>query len=165
MATPLSAATPIQEAARLEPALRRYFRRRAAPHEIDDLIQEVFIHLQRRRSTEPVQDIDRYVFVVAGNVLVRHYRRERRWVLGASAHEPEIFDATSPERALLEKEELQSIVRTISGLPPRTQEIFVLHRFDALTYSRIAASLGISQKAVEKHMSRALRALTGAASE
>ncbi|MBN9318891.1 MAG: hypothetical protein J0I28_04290, partial [Caulobacterales bacterium] len=65
---------PPYDAARLEPALRRYFRRRAAAHEVEDLVQEVFIRLQSRRSEEAVEDMDRYVFVVAANVLMRRYR-------------------------------------------------------------------------------------------
>jgi RNA polymerase sigma-70 factor (ECF subfamily) len=149
------------DAARLEPALRRYFRRRAAANEVDDLVQEVFIHLQSRRSAEPVEDIDRYVFVVAGNVLMRRHRRERRWTRALDIDATYDDELISPERALLGKDQLQSAVGVLAQLPPRTREIFMLHRFEEMTYSRIASALGVSQSAVEKHMIRALRALHG----
>jgi RNA polymerase sigma factor (sigma-70 family) len=154
-------ASPAYDVAKLEPALRRYFRRRAAAHEVDDLVQEVFVHLQSRRSAEQVEDIDRFVFVVAGNVLMRRHRKEWRWsrVLGAEGADDDL--PISPERALLGKDRLNSAIAILAELTPRTRQIFLLHRFEDMTYPRIAAALGISRSAVEKHMIRALRALHG----
>lgn len=154
-------APPTYDAARLEPALRRYFRRRAAAHEIDDLVQEVFTSLQSRRSTEAIEDIDRFVFIVASNVLMRRYRKERQWAQGVNAAADDPDEPISPERVLLGREQLQAAMAIIQGLPPRTRQIFILHRFEDMTYPRIATSLGISKSAVEKHMIRALRALHG----
>ena len=152
---------PTYDAARLEPALRRYFRRRAAPHEVEDLVQEVFVRLQSRRSDEAVEDMDRYVFVVAANVLMRRYRKERQWTQGVNAASDEQDEPISPERVLLGRERLNAAMTILQTLPPRTRQIFVLHRFEDMTYPRIASSLGISKSAVEKHMIRALKALHG----
>jgi len=153
--------TPAYDFAKLEAALRRYFRRRAAAHEVDDLVQEVFVHLQSRRSQQQVEDIDRYVFVVAGNVLMRRHRKERRWTRALSIDPLDDEVQISPERALLGKDKLNAAIALLGQLPPRTRQIFLLHRFDDMTYPRIAAALGISKSAVEKHMIRALRALHG----
>lgn len=151
---------PPYDAGRLDLALRRYFRRRAASHEVDDLVQEVFIRLQSRRSEEAVEDIDRYVFTVAASVLMRRYRNERQWnqARGAAA-EDDHGEPISPERVLLGREQLNAALAVLKALPPRTRQIFVLHRFEDMTYPRIASSLGISKSAVEKHMIRALKAL------
>jgi len=150
---------PPYDAARLEPALRRYFRRRAAAHEVEDLVQEVFIRLQSRRSEEAVEDMDRYVFVVAANVLMRRYRKERQWNQGVEAASDDQDEPISPERVLLGREKLDRALAVLQRLPARTRQIFILHRFEDMTYPRIAASLGISKSAVEKHMIRALKAL------
>lgn len=48
---------------------------------------------------------------------------------------------------------------TIARLPRRTRDVFLMHRFDALGYDRIAHRLGLSEKAVEREMVRALRAI------
>ena len=45
------------------------------------------------------------------------------------------------------------------ALPARCREVFILHRHENLTYREIAASLGISQKTVEKHISKAISQL------
>jgi RNA polymerase sigma-70 factor (ECF subfamily) len=59
----------------------------------------------------------------------------------------------------LDREALERVVEAIAGLPPRTREVFVLHRFEEITGARIAEQLGISESAVEKHIMKALKAL------
>ena len=51
------------------------------------------------------------------------------------------------------------MTRAIAELPPRTREVFVMSRERGLKYSEIAAELGVTVKAVEANMSRALRML------
>ena len=55
-----------------------------------------------------------------------------------------------------------AIRRAIDDLPARCREIFLLNREQELSYSAIAATLGISIKTVETQMSRALKALRAA---
>jgi RNA polymerase sigma-70 factor (ECF subfamily) len=50
----------------------------------------------------------------------------------------------------------------ILALPPRCRAVYLMNRMDGLSYSEIARRCGISAKAVEKHMSRALRELRDA---
>jgi RNA polymerase sigma-70 factor (ECF subfamily) len=52
-----------------------------------------------------------------------------------------------------------AIATAIAALPPRTREVFVMSRERGMRYSEIAEQLGISVKAVEANMSRALRML------
>jgi RNA polymerase sigma-70 factor (ECF subfamily) len=61
----------------------------------------------------------------------------------------------------LDREALQVVVSAIEGLPTRTRDVFVLHRFEEMTCSGIAEQLGMSISAVEKHIMKALRALHG----
>jgi RNA polymerase sigma factor (sigma-70 family) len=65
----------------------------------------------------------------------------------------------TPERVLLDREALETVVDAIAALPPRTREVFVLHRFEEMTCNGIAEQLGISVSAVEKHIMKALREL------
>jgi RNA polymerase sigma-70 factor (ECF subfamily) len=44
-------------------------------------------------------------------------------------------------------------------LPPRTREVFLLSRERNLRYAEIAEQLGVSVKAVEANMTRALKQL------
>ena len=50
----------------------------------------------------------------------------------------------------------QQLEATLAELPDGAREVFLLNRIDGLKYREIAELLGISQKAVEKRMHRAL---------
>ncbi|MGH1558579.1 sigma-70 family RNA polymerase sigma factor [Caulobacter segnis] len=68
-------------------------------------------------------------------------------------------DELTPERSLIGKEGVEAMLAVLDDLPDRTRHIFLLHRFEEMTYQRIARELGISVSAVEKHMMSALKAL------
>jgi RNA polymerase sigma factor (sigma-70 family) len=144
------------------PGLRRYFSKRVPAREIDDLVQEVFVRIQAHREGPPIQHLDRYLFTVAASVLTDHARR--RAVRHETAHETlkethSLIEELTPERVLLDREALERVVAAIESLPARTQEVFVLHRFEEMTGTSIADQLGMSLSAVEKHIMKALKVL------
>ena len=140
------------------PGLRRYFRKRAPAHEVDDLVQNVFLKMQARSAAEPVADIERYLFRIAATVLVDGHREDPLQLRRHEAlHEGiEPIDALSPERILIGAEALDRIMAVLQSLPPRTSEAFILHRFEEMTYDAIARRMGISRSGVEKLIMRAL---------
>ena len=144
------------------PALRRYFMKRASAAEADDLVQDVFLAMQARGEGAAIENIEGYLFRTAANVLVR--RRQRQtwdWDRHAALDEaPDLADELSPERVLMGKEAVDRLVGALSDLPPRTAEAFFLHRFEDMTYDAIARQMGVSVKAVEDLMRRALRRLS-----
>lgn len=144
-------------------ALRRYFRMRVPIAEVDDLVQEVFLNLQSRQTEAPIHNIGGYLFAVAGHVLL-HYRtqqRKNRPALHDLEQDGSFYPSTdpSPERVVSSREELQRLVAALEFLPPRTRDVFVLHRFEEMTYPAIAQCLHISVSAVEKQIMNALRLL------
>ncbi len=159
-----SVALDVQDAA-IEaylPGLRRYFSRRVPAGDIDDLVQEVFLRMKVHGDNSPIEHLDRYLFRVAASVLSDQARRRTVRHHGAhdsleEVHHP-IEDLT-PERVLLDREALQAVVAAIADLPVRTRDVFVLHRFEEMTCGNIAALLGMSVSAAEKHIMKALRFL------
>lgn len=150
--------------------LRGFFAKRVRdPAEVEDLTQEVFLHLLRRARGGPIEHVKQYVFQIAANALRDWHRR--RQARGMDAHEP--FDeeihqpATeiSPERVLLGEEAVEMVVAVLRALPQRTRDVFVLRAMEKRKYLEIADLLGISVRAAEKHMAKALaqlgRALEG----
>ena len=144
------------------PALRSHFRKRGAGADAEDLTQDVFLRLQSAASDMSIENVEGYIFRVANNVLMSRYRRDK--VEGRSFGVPLEdddggLDALSPERILLGREYWAQFTRQVSALPPRTQEAFVLHRFEEMTYAAIARRMGVSVSAVEKLICRALEQL------
>lgn len=141
--------------------LRGFFAKRVRdPAEVDDLVQEVFLHLVRRARGAPIEHVKQYVFQVAANAL-RDWGR-RRQVREQDAHES--FDEDihrsvteiSPERVLLGREALARVVQVLHRLPERTRDVFVLRALERRKYAEVASMLCISIRSAEKHMARAL---------
>lgn len=155
-------------AARHAPALKRYFLKKVNPAEADDLVQEVFARLQGRAAEAAVANIEGYLFRSAANVLVSHYRAQA--ARGGDKHrslEPwlEPHEHISPERTLIGKQAMETVIAALEGLPARSREAFLLHRFEELTGPAIAQRMGISVKAVEALLARAMRRITAALEE
>ncbi|HCX24551.1 MAG TPA: RNA polymerase sigma-70 factor, partial [Cytophagales bacterium] len=53
----------------------------------------------------------------------------------------------------------------IANLPEKTQLVFTLSRYEELSYKEIALQMGLSIKAIEKHMGKALKLLKSALNE
>lgn len=148
----------------LHQGLARYFRSRVPdPADVDDLIQEVFARVVSRDSDEPIEHLGGFVFGIAAKVLAD--RGRRRFARKADAHEP--FDAErhadqdfDPYRILEGKETLRAATEALLALPHRTRQIFVLYRLEGRKAREVAAQLGISVSAVEKHMLRAMQHLS-----
>lgn len=142
------------------PALKRFFERRVLEHaDVDDLVQEVFLRLTRRGDLDEIFNLEGYIFQTAANIL--RDRLRHRFTHHVDSHEPisenEIEDAAfSPERVLQGKGALDRLSSAIVALPERTRVVFVCCRIEGLPYADVAARLGISLSAVNKHMAKAM---------
>jgi RNA polymerase sigma factor (sigma-70 family) len=146
------------------PALKRYFRRRAAVAEVDDLTQEVLLNMHSRRSLDSIDNLQAYVFSVAANVLARHHSRRRVERVISFGEDPysqdlQFAQVPSAEDEVLMGEKLNRFVIALEALSPRARDVFVLHRFDDMSYEAIAHRLNISVSAIEKHIMNALKAI------
>jgi RNA polymerase sigma-70 factor (ECF subfamily) len=126
----------------------------------EDVVQEVFVALWRRRSSLPEVDLlPAYLHRAVRNRALNHLRHERRAGQWLAANDPN--PAVEPEvEVRLEEGALADALRqALAALSPRGREVFLLSRHQGLTYQQIAHTLGISVKTVETQMGRALRAL------
>lgn len=64
------------------------------------------------------------------------------------------------DEVLIARKRLESVRAAIDALPPRTREVFLMHRLEGAKYREIAIALGMSQSAVEKHIARAALLIT-----
>jgi len=129
--------------------------------EAEEVVQELFLALWERRDRDEPIDLSRaYLFAAvrhrALNVL-RHERVVRRHGARALLDPPPASPSALDEVA---GDELAARVRAaLAGLSPKCRQVFLLSREGGLTYGEIAQTLGVHQKTVELHMTRALRAL------
>ena len=126
----------------------------------EELVQDALLELWRRRAQLDAEgSAQAYLFRATRNRALNHLRHlqvQRKAAVHLDTEEAR--DAGAP--AQLVAAELDGAVReAIAGLPPRCREVFEMSRGQGLRYAEIASTLGISVKAVEANMGRALRIL------
>ncbi|TWB36522.1 RNA polymerase sigma factor [Nitrospirillum pindoramense] len=143
--------------------LRRQLTRLTGAQDVEDHLHAAFMKLEAYRAREPVHNPEAFLVRAAANSALDEHRRVRRQAAVGPLDQG--MADTLPDEAPLQDEvyaarqRLDRVREGISRLPPRTREIFLMHRLDGLKYHEIAARLGISQSAVEKHIAKAALAL------
>lgn len=126
--------------------LRRRLRARVKSHdEANDLVQDAFARLLGARSLSRVRDPGAFLNRIVRNLLIDRNRR-------LSARSPHISIGLGEEIAVapdqdqrIEVEQMRQRYRELVALlPPRTRQVFILHRIEGHSYKEIAASLDIS---------------------
>jgi len=133
------------------------------PFTAQDLVQDLFLKLFALEPSAEVANARAYVFRMAANLVIDHQRRHARRgdiLAEAEAYLNSAESTASPERQAMAQEELRDLAAAVERLPPATRRIFKRNRFAGRTQREIAAELGISQTAVEKHIRKALAALS-----
>jgi RNA polymerase sigma-70 factor (ECF subfamily) len=125
-------------------------------------VQQVFLRLAQSRQQGEIANPDAYVFQTAANTLRDHHRHTavRSSYLADLASTNDGANALTPERVVLAEENLSLLIEEIRQLPERTADIVVLRCFEGLSNPEIAQLHGISTRAVEKHVAKALARLS-----
>lgn len=121
----------------------------------EDILQEVFIKLWENCSKVDYHKVKSYVYSIATNMFLNEKKHEKV-VLNFNNNNGKFDTNESPEYILLEKEFMEKLENTISALPEKQREVFLLNRIEKKKYKEIALHLDISVKAVEKRMHQAL---------
>lgn len=144
----------------LEAGLRRYLRRQLTDAETtQDAVQETFLRMLRYRQRRDIHEVRALLFRVAASVVADHRRqaRMRPWDRHCSMDSLEVVSSEpQPDRILSDQQDLLCVKEAIGQLPPRCRQIFLLQRFENLSYRDIARQLGISERTVENQIAHAL---------
>lgn len=150
--------------------IRFFTSRTGSAAEAEDVVQEIWLHVARA-DTGPVVNPLAYLHRVGMNIVLdrirerqRRGRREQGWSdvsieqRGGEATD----DSPSPHDIVDGRLRARRLATAIEALPPGAGRVFRRHKLDGLSHSEVAAELGISRSAVEKHIAVALRHLRAA---
>ncbi|MEN0002489.1 MAG: RNA polymerase sigma-70 factor [Bacteroidota bacterium] len=129
----------------------------------EDIAQEVFMEIWRKRDRFQIAtSLKAYLRRAAVNRSL-NYIRDNKIVIAATEVALQLQAQGPKAQENLETHELQQLIdQSIDQLPERCRLVFVLSRFEQMTYKEIAEQLGISVKTVENQISKALQLLRAA---
>ena len=151
--------------------LLRFLRARGAGEDSEDILQELWLKVERLEAEGPIADPRAYLFRMADNLMhdrvrasIRRTSREKAWT--ETGFDPAGQDeAPSAERSLMARQRLRRVEMALATLGERTQAIFRRFRLEGVSQGRIAQDEGISVSAVEKHLQRAYRVVAALVDE
>lgn len=144
-----------------EPAIRAWLRHRLTLGiEIDDVIHDMYAKLVALPTIDQIESPRRYAFRIAYTIVIDHVRQVRSnpQVEGLDIEKIDVIEPwPSVEEQLQQRGELRTVSAVIDTLPPLCRQAFLLRRLEGLSQRETAAKLGISEKTVEKYMTRSVK--------
>jgi len=143
--------------------LYRYIRRQCANAVADELFQDVWTRLiVARRHYQPSAKFSTYLYQVARNRLIDHYRSSGRNLEDPHGDDPPDAPAASgqqPENAAQTRQQTSRLLTLIERLPPAQREAFLLHEEAGLTLEEIGEVTGVGRETVKSRLRYALASL------
>lgn len=127
-----------------------------ANHDIDDVIQEAYLRIQKAESSTEVKFPRSFLFKIVRNLaltaITRNAHQMARYIEDFDVSEV-IDDKACPEKKQIAHQELCAFHEVvIAALPPQCRRVFVMRKAYGHTHKEIAKRLGISVSTVEKHL-------------
>jgi len=148
---------------RLRRRLQKLLRTRTrSPEDAEDVIQDAFLRLQVYYSKGgEVREPEAFLVRTATRLAINSGRDAgRRSRAEQRINElPSIEMEPAPEDFLAAEEAVAAMERRLRSVHPCTREVFLLHRVDGLSYAQIAKLYGLTSKAVERRIARAMLAV------
>lgn len=120
-----------------------------------EIVHDVFIKVwEKIDSLPPDTNYKSYLYKAVNNRGL-NFIRDRKKLVQLDHISDEKHASASSEVEIQELE--RAIELAIQSLPDKCREVFVMSRYEGLTYKSIAGKMAISVKTVEAQMSKALR--------
>jgi RNA polymerase sigma factor (sigma-70 family) len=126
-----------------------------------EIAQDTFEKVHRMYRPEQVIFPRAMLFKVATNFALMHLRRRRlenAMITGSTGMEEVPDHRMGPDRQAMADQIGQHLANVIKDLRPTLRNVFVMAHVQGKPRKEIAAALGISEKRVDKRMTKALRA-------
>ncbi len=124
-----------------------------------EIVQVVYIRIwDRRQALSAVRSLKDYLFILARNAVFDHFKRvtiETGWLAGLRERTPELHNNVMGS---IQERECNHLLReSISLLPSRQRQVYLLANELELSYEEIAARMQVSRFTVKRHLELARR--------
>ncbi len=123
-----------------------------------EIIQELMLNLWQNRSASEIHNLRAFLFIAARNQANKYFRKEinmrkyREYQLMQ-----EVFESMDTDEIFNEGQLSEAIEKALERLPEKTANIFRLNKLDDISVKKIATQMGLSDRAVEYHITKSMR--------
>lgn len=124
----------------------------------EGIVQDVFISIWKRRASIEIRSLSNYFAIAVKFSVFKHRQREqrRREIESENCKVEElVYDERMIEARFLE----EYFKGVVEQLPEKCKMVFNYSRVAGLTNTEIASEMNISEKTVEAHLTKAIKAL------
>ncbi len=126
-----------------------------------DVVQDVFLKLWfERASIDASKPLEAWLYTVAKNNILNKLRKiANDWKAIDNFSNNLLQKENLSENKIIEDEYKKSLDLALSLLSEQQKTVFILSRYEKLTYYEIGQKMGISPLTVKTHLSRALQSI------
>lgn len=137
------------------------FIKKSAPNGTDweELVTEVFLRIwTNKHKLDPDKPFEAYLFRVVRNLVVDELRKKIDHFVYLQEELLTVDTAANSTYSKIEERELQSwLEKILQQVPLQRRQVFIMSRFDGLSYREIAQKLNISENTVDTQIRRTLK--------
>lgn len=139
----------------LEAQLRPFIARRVRDADVDDLVQDVFIRIQRGLpSLRDDQRFGAWVYQIARSVIADHSRNVARHPQASMELPEPSYSQDEDDTGVVEEEVASYAALLVSALPSPYREALTLTELNGLTQKEAAEKLGVSLSGMKSRVQR-----------
>ena len=138
--------------------LRRYLIFRSGDQDLsEDIAQNVFMKVWTKKIEIASGNIKSLLFKMATDEFISHIRKKKVEKEYTESIDLKLIRESDNNDDLLKKKVI--FQKALNQLPEKQKTAFLMNKMQGLTYKEIAEILNLSQKAIEKRIGLALKAL------
>lgn len=130
-----------------------------SPISAEEMVQELFIKLWENRQKTLIENLEAYLKSSLRYYVISFIKAKLLHLQTELGDAPEQVADTRTDTELSLEELSVALANALTLLPEKTRMVFQMSRFEQCSTSEIAKLLGLSDRAVEYHITQSLRVL------
>lgn len=126
--------------------------------ETEEIIHELMLGLWTKRKVAEIRNLKLYLYIAAKNQVNRYIKlqiRFRKFKEYQSGQQ--LIDSIDTDELFNENRLNKVIEAVLNKVPEKTAIIFRMHKMEELPIRKIASEMGLTEKAVEYHITKSLK--------
>jgi RNA polymerase sigma-70 factor (family 1) len=124
-------------------------------HTAEDIAQDTFVKIWEKKNEIRTETVKNLLFTIANNLFLNKLAHQKVSFNFVNNYQSNQL-SEAPDFELEMKQFNNQLQAALAELDEKKRTVFLMNRIDEFTYNEIAENLGLSVKAVEKRMEKAL---------